>query len=53
MLKTKKLNQIKYYQNMSKICYDKHTWFVQFADQKQAAKKVTKNWNWPFLIFHY
>ena len=25
-------------------------WFVQFTDQKKAAKKVTKNLNWPFLI---
>ena len=23
---------------------------VQFTDQKKTAKKVTKNWNWPFLI---
>ena len=53
MLKTKELNQIKYYQNMSKIYHDKQTWFVQFTDQRKTAKKLTKTWNWPFLIFHY
>ena len=26
------------------------TRIVQFTDQKKTAKKVTKNWNWPFLI---
>ena len=35
---------------MFKICDDIQTWFVQFTDQKKTAKKVTKNWNWPFLI---
>ena len=23
---------------------------VKFKDQKKTAKKVTKNWSWPFLI---
>ena len=35
---------------MFKICADIQAWSVQFTDQKKAAKKVTKNWNWPFLI---
>ena len=29
---------------------DIQTRFVQFTDQKKTARKVTKNWNWPFLI---
>ena len=35
---------------MFKICDDIQTWFVQFTDQKKTTEKVTKNWNWPFLI---
>ena len=54
-LKTKKLNtknpQVNHVQNMR--------WYadlisrpdVQFTDQKKMLKKVTKNWNWPVLIF--
>ena len=28
---------------------DLQTW-SKFTDQKKTAKKVTENWNWPFLI---
>ena len=30
--------------------YNLQTRIVQFTDQKKTAKKITKNWNWPFLI---
>ena len=36
---------------MFKICDDIQIWCVQFTDRKETAKKVTRNWNWPFLIF--
>ena len=51
-LKTKKLNtkipQIKHCP-CSKY-EDIQTRFVQFTDRKKIARKVTKNWNWSFLI---
>ena len=30
--------------------YNLQTRIVQFTDQKKTAKKITKNWNWSFLI---
>ena len=30
--------------------YNLQTKIVQFIDQKKTANKVTKNWNWLFLI---
>ena len=35
---------------MFKICDDIQAWLVQFTDQKETTKKVTKNGNWHFLI---
>ena len=53
-LKTKKLD-IKYPRIKHCPCSkfeDILTRFVQFTDLKKTARKVTKNWNWPFLISH-
>ena len=49
-LKTKKINtkniQIAHVQNM--WWYTELIWTIYRTEKK--AKKVTKNWNWPFLI---
>ena len=36
---------------MFKICDDIQAWFAQFTNQEKTTKKVTKIWNWPFIIF--
>ena len=38
---------------MFEIYGDIQTWFVQFTDHNKTTEKVTKNWNWPFLISQY